>query len=145
MYYLSAFNRDLFIKVTIAMFSFYHLKYPSNIMKDIFVPSIYILEKKFLVKRKINLYSLTSWKMTKLFLQTFVIFNMITEYFLKEKWGTCKEVLLQKLIKSRLPRQYSFWHFSSCLKMKNYLENVFLPIFFKNILTETSYVCFKNF
>ena len=46
LYYLSAYNRDLFIKVTIAMFYFGHSKNPSNIMKDIFFPSLYILEKK---------------------------------------------------------------------------------------------------
>ena len=44
MYYLSACNRDLFIKVTIAMFYFWHSKNPSNVMKDIFIPSLYILE-----------------------------------------------------------------------------------------------------
>ena len=31
---------------------------------------------------------LTSLKMTKFFFQTFVIFNMITDSFLVEKWGT---------------------------------------------------------
>ena len=34
------------MKVTIAMFYFGHSKNPSNIMKDIFFPSLYILEKK---------------------------------------------------------------------------------------------------
>ena len=65
MYYSSACNRDLFIKVTIAMFYFCHSKNPSNIMKDIFIPSLYILEKKISLLanirnkcavRKINLY-----------------------------------------------------------------------------------------
>ena len=45
---------------------------------------------------------LMSWEMAKLFLQMFVIFNMITESFLVEKWGRCKEVRLQKLITLRL-------------------------------------------
>ena len=65
MYCLSACNRDLFLKVNIAMFNFCHLKNPSNIMKDIFIRSLYILEKKKCLLanirhkcaiRKINLY-----------------------------------------------------------------------------------------
>ena len=43
-------------------------------------------------------------KKVKLSLQKFVIFNMITDSFLVEKQGTCKEVRLQKLIKFRLSR-----------------------------------------
>ena len=51
MYYLSACNRDLFIKVIIIMFYFYKKKNPSNIMKYVFISSLYILEKKFLVSK----------------------------------------------------------------------------------------------
>ena len=29
-----------------------------------------------------------SWKMAKFLLKEFVIFNVITDYFLVEKWGT---------------------------------------------------------
>ena len=29
----------------------------------------------------------SSWKIAKSFLQKFVIFNMITDFFLVEKWG----------------------------------------------------------
>ena len=87
MYYLSACNRDLFVKVTIAMFYFWHSKNLSSVMKDIFIPSLYILENSIsllanirgkCVIRKINLYFLTSLKMTKMFLQNFVAFNMAT-------------------------------------------------------------------
>ena len=65
LYYLSACNRDLFTKVNIAMFYFCYSKNPSNIVKYIFFPSLYILEKKIsllanvrnkCVIRKINLY-----------------------------------------------------------------------------------------
>ena len=34
------------MKVTIPMFGFCHSGNPSNIMKDIFIPSLYPLEKK---------------------------------------------------------------------------------------------------
>ena len=51
MQYLSACDRELFIKVTIVMSYFWHSKNPANIMKDIFMPSIYILEKNFLVSK----------------------------------------------------------------------------------------------
>ena len=51
MYHLSGCNRDLFIKVTIAMFYFCHSKNSSTIMKDIFIPSLYIPEEKFLVSK----------------------------------------------------------------------------------------------
>ena len=47
MHYLSPCNRDLFMKVTITMFYFCNSKNSSNIVKDIFVLSLYILEKKF--------------------------------------------------------------------------------------------------
>ena len=44
---------------------------------------------------------------------------------------SCKLIRLQKLIKFRLSGQYLFWHFSSCLKMKNLLGRVSPSIFCK--------------
>ena len=83
-------------------------------------------------------------KKVKLSLQKFVIFNMITDSFLVEKQGTCKEVRLQKLIKFRLSRWYSFWHFFSCLEMTNHLRRVSPPFFLQNVFIKTSEVCFKK-
>ena len=68
--------------------------------------SLYILEKKFLVNKykKQMCYEenkslfLRLWKMAKFFIQKFVIFNMTTAFFLVEKWGTCKEIHMQKLL-----------------------------------------------
>ena len=37
--------------------------------------------------RKVNFYLLTLGKIAKFSIQKFVIFNMITEFFLVEKWG----------------------------------------------------------
>ena len=51
MYHLSGCNRDLFIKVTVAIFYFCHSKNSSNIMKNIFIPSLYIPEEKLLVSK----------------------------------------------------------------------------------------------
>ena len=83
-------------------------------------------------------------KKVKLSLQKFVIFNMITDSFLVEKQGTCKEVRLQKLIKFRLSRWYSFWHFFSCLEMTNHLRRVSPPHFLQNVFIKTSEACFKK-
>ena len=73
---------------------FWHLKSPSNVMKNI-VNSISIYSWKKLslsanisskcIVIKIILYFLTSWKMAKFFLQKFVISNMMTDPFLVEK------------------------------------------------------------
>ena len=45
-------------------------------------------------KENKSLFFLTPSKMTKLFIQKFVIFNIIIESFLVEKCGTYKEVRL---------------------------------------------------
>ena len=88
------------LKVTIAMFYFYHSKKSFTYFEKYLFPSLYILEKNVLVNRckKQICYKenkslfLISWKMAKFFLQKFVIFNMITDYFLVEKWETLKHV-----------------------------------------------------
>ena len=142
------------MKVTIAMFYFGHLKNPSNIMKDIFFSiSIYSWKKSSLLanirkKRvitKINLYFFDARKNDQIVLQKFVIFNMITESFLVGKWGTCKQVHLQKRIKFTLTLTYLFWHFSSCLKMKNCFGRISPSHFLQSIFIETSNICFKTF
>ena len=79
------------------MFCFCRSKTPSNIIKNSFDSIfLYILKKhsvltnirsKYLM-RNINLSFLALWKMAKLFLQMFVIFNMITDSFLVKKGGT---------------------------------------------------------
>ena len=85
------------LKVTIAMFYFCHLKNTSGIMKTIFNSiSIYSWKKNSLltnirnkrVIREINFIFLMPWKMAKVFLQKFVIFNMKKDSFLAEKWET---------------------------------------------------------
>ena len=58
---------------------------------------------------------------------------------------SCKEVRLQKFIKSRLSKQNSFWHFLSQLRITDQLGRVFPSNFLKNVLTETSNICFKKF
>ena len=79
------------------MFYICHSENPSNIMKIIFNSiSIYSWKKISLlanirnkhVTRKINLYFFDVMKKAIFFLQKFVIFNMITDSFLGEKWGT---------------------------------------------------------
>ena len=87
------------------MFYFRDSKNPSSIIKDIFNSiSLYFWEKISLLTnirnkciiRKINLHFLTAWKIAKFFLQRLVIFNMIPDSFLVEKWGMCTEVRRQK-------------------------------------------------
>ena len=69
-------------------FSFAIRKILQILWKIFLIPSLYILEKRNKwVTGKINLYYLTSWKMAKFFLQKCVIFNIITDSFLVEKWG----------------------------------------------------------
>ena len=96
MHYLSACNRDL-LKSYICYVLFLPFEKSFKYCEKYFSFHLYIfLKKHFLVKkirktcvkRKINLYFLTSWKMVKFFLQKFVIFNTITDSFLVEKWWT---------------------------------------------------------
>ena len=85
------------MKVTIATFYFCDSKNPSDVMKNTFNSiSIYFWKTNFLVNKykkqtccnkKISLL-LKSWKMGIFFLQKVVIFNMITDSFLVEKWET---------------------------------------------------------
>ena len=64
--------------------------------KIFFIPSLCILEKKVLltnirnkyVIKEVNLYFCDVIEMAKFFLQLFIIFNIITDSFLIEKWGT---------------------------------------------------------
>ena len=88
---------ETYLKVTIAMFYFCNLINPSDLMKKIF-DSISVYSSKQIslstnirnkgVIGKINLHFLTSWKMAIFFLQKFVIFNMMTDSFLVDKWRT---------------------------------------------------------
>ena len=98
------------LEVTTATFYFYPSKNPSDVMKNIFnAISIYSWKKKSSltnirnkrVIRKKYLYCFDVMKTAILFLQKFVIFNMIIDSSLVEKWGTveramrcvCKSVL----------------------------------------------------
>ena len=90
---------------------FCHLKNLSNIMKNIVnYISIYSWEKVSLLThmrnkcamREINLYFLTLWKLTKFFLQKFIIFSVITVFKVMGNIRACKEIYLQKLVKFRL-------------------------------------------
>ena len=108
MSYLSACNRDLFLKVTIAMFCFCRSRNPSNIMKDIFNSiSIYSLKKCSLFIRKINLF-FDVMKHDQIVPSKVCCFQYGHRLFLVEKWGTGQEVRLQKFIKTESSGQYSF-------------------------------------
>ena len=103
------------LKVTIAIFYFYHSKNPSNIMKNIVIniSSPYILEKDSLstnirnkcVIRKINLHFFDVMKNGQIFPSNVCHFHYDPRFLFSREMGnirTCKEVRLQKLIKFRL-------------------------------------------
>ena len=136
------------------MFYFYHSKNLSNIMKNIFNSiSIYFFLKKFLVKKykKQMFYkenkSLFFWRHEKWPNFSFkrLSFSIWSQMTFHGIIRMCKEARLKKLIKFRLSGCYSFWHFSSCLKIKNHLEGVSPSHFLQDFLIETSNGCFRNF
>ena len=109
MYYSHACNRDVFIKVTIAMFYICHSKNPSNIIKNIFNSiSTYSWNKISLLTNiknksviiKINLYFFEVMKGGKIVPSK--VFQYNQRFFFSKKWRTCKEICLQRLIKFRL-------------------------------------------
>ena len=139
------------------MFYFYHSKNPSNIMKDIFHSiSIYFWKKNSLLKnirnkcfvRKINLCFFDVMKNGQIFPSKVCHFQYDHRWHFSRKKGNirmCKEARLKKLIKFRLSGLYSFWQFSSCLKIENNLGEVSPSNFLQDVLIETSNFCFRNF
>ena len=133
---------EVCLKVTIAMFYFCHSEHPSDIMKNIFNSiSIYSFKKiSFLtnvrnkeVVRKTNFYFFTSWKMALFFLQKFVIFNMIPDSFLVEKWGTLereRRYLCKYLLNLDFQDSICFAFFK-LLKNEESFGEFFFPIFCK--------------
>ena len=89
LHYLSACNRDLF-KRWLLCFIIGFQKALQTLWETFIIPiSTYSWEKfssrSKCIVRKINL---SLWKMPNFFLQNFVIFDMITDLFLVEKWRT---------------------------------------------------------
>ena len=113
------------------------------------IPSFYILKKKppcqqiirnKCVTQKINLYFFDVMKNGQIFLSKFCHFQYDNRFLFSremENIRSCKEVRLQKSITFRLPGWYSFWYFSSCLKIKNHLGKNCPSHFLQNVLTET--------
>ena len=93
MYYLSACNSELF-KSCYCCFIFAIRKILQNsLLSNIRNKCVKIKIKFFFLFSFLSfffLFFLTLWKMAKFFLQMLVIFNMITDSFLVEKWGTLK-------------------------------------------------------
>ena len=121
------------------MFYFCHSKNPEimkYIMKDTFNSiSIYSWKKISLLtniryqmccKENKSLF-LTSWKKAKLLTQKSVIFKMITDFFLVEKWGTCKEILQQKLINLDCQDSTCFGIFQVALKWRTIGKSFSFP------------------
>ena len=146
MYYLSSCNRGLFKSyycyVLFLPFdkSFkYYIKKINSISayspKTIFL--LIIMRSKCL-KKIINLYFLTSWKMTKFFPQKFVIFNMITDYFLAEKQGRLeceRRYVCQILLNLDIRESIRLGTFQVAYKWR---IRVSLSHFLPNIFIETS-------
>ena len=130
---------EAYLKVTTAMFYFYHLKNLPNVMKNIFSSiSIYSWKKVSLlthmrnkcIMREINL-SLTLWKMSKFFLQKFFVFNMITISKEMENIRTYKEIHLQILINLDCQDSIRFGICQVVYKWRIVWEEFLLPIFCK--------------
>ena len=125
--------------------------------KIFLIPFLYIFFKKnFLLKnirskcfiRKINLCFFDVMKNSHIFPSKDCHFQYDHRWPFSRENGiirTCKEARLKKLIKFRLSGCYSFWHFSSCLKIKNHLGGVSLSHFLQDFVIETSNGCFRNF
>ena len=144
MYDLSAYNsgrlKSYFYCVLFLRFEkFFNLK--KNRFSSIHIFSwrkIYLLTniRNKCVIRKINLYFFDVIKHGQIFPSKACHSQYGHRLFFGREMGnnrTCKEVRLQKLVKFRLSRQYSFWHFSSCLKMNH-------SHFLQSVLIETSNV-----
>ena len=135
MYYLSACNRGLFkscycyvLFLPFKKFSKYYEKY------SWFQNSMLTNIRNKCVLRKINLYFLTLWKMAKLFLQKFVIFNMITNPFLVEKWGTlerARRYVCKNLLNLDCQDSIRFNIYQVANKGRIIWEEFLLPIFCK--------------
>ena len=107
------------------------------------IPSLYILEKNLLVnkykkQRCYYLYFMKSWKMALFFVQKFVIFNMIPNSFLIEKWETLEHArsYVCNLLNLDCENSTFVLHFSSCLKMKNQKNQmgIVFPSHFHNVM-----------
>ena len=78
-------------------------------------------------------------KNSQIFLQKFDIFNMITDSFLVEKWGTlepARKHVCKNLLNLDCQGSIRFGIFPSCLKMKNHLGRVSFFHFLQNVLIE---------
>ena len=84
---------DTCLKLILLCFIFTIRKTYQMLWKIFLIPSLFMkktclltnMRNKFVIRKK-NIYFLTSWKMAKFFLQKIVIFNMITDSILVEKW-----------------------------------------------------------
>ena len=130
------------------MFYFCHSKSFSNIWKYIFNSisrycseniSLLTYTRSKRVIRQINLFFLTSWKMATFLLEMFVIFNMITDLFLVEKWGILERA------KRNVCFRIVFVLASFSLENEEHLGRVPTSHFLQNVLIETSNICFKSF
>ena len=156
MYYLSSWNRGL-LKSYFCHVLFLPLEKSFKYYERYFSFHLYIfLKKKFLVKnirnkcfvRKINLCFFDVMKNGQIFPSKVCHFQYDHRWHFSRKKGnirTCKEARLKKLIKFRLSGLYSFWQFSSCLKIENNLGEVSPSNFLQDVLIETSNFCFRNF
>ena len=145
MYGLSAYNSDLFKSYYCYVFFLPFEKSFNHYEKSFqFHPYIFLKKKLFINKykkkyviRKISLYFFGVIKHDQSFHSKACYFQYDHRFFFDREIGnnrTCRKVHLQKLVKFRLSGQYSFWHFLSCLKMKNHSH------FLQSILIETSNV-----
>ena len=144
MYYLSACYKSL-LKSYYYYVLFLPFKKCFNCYEKYFSFHLYIfLKKKFLltnirnVIKEVNLYFSDVIEMAKFFLQLFIIFNMITDSFLVEKWGNQNMLGGASTETCQLSGKHLFWHFSSCLKIKNHLERVSPSHFLQSVLIEIS-------
>ena len=142
MYCLSACNRGLFKSYyCYVLFLAFgkSFKYMKNSFNSI---AIYSWKKISLltnirnkcVIRKINLYFLTSWKIAKLFLQKFVIFNVIIDSTLVERWGTlehARRYVCKNILNLDCQVGIRFGIFQTAYKWGIIWDEILLPIFCK--------------
>ena len=100
---------EVYLKVTIAMFYFYHLKNSSNIMENVLSPSrkkisLSLNIRNKYVKRKVNLLFRRHEKCPNFSLEIGHFEHGHSFFFSREMWNirSYKEVRLQKFIKFRL-------------------------------------------
>ena len=94
------------------------------------------------VTRIINLYFFGRHENRQIFPSKVCYFQYVNRFLSTREMGnirSCKEVRLQKLIKFRLWGYYSFWNFSSCLKLKNHLGRV-SPSHFRRIFWQKLHI-----